>query len=270
MKNQVIILITLIFIACNGSIDNESIKSEIDKLPFTECNKFVEIDSNGNQIDIRSIEKLKFNKDGKKVFKYKEYEYNGQAFKNSMYLWNDGTDFLITTESSKDDFYSYSEVFRNRSNKIQKMIVIERFDKKSDTMNLTYKHTGNTTVIRSTKPSDQIETIFRYNDNNKVISETMIIENDTFSVSKYTYANGKIKSKETTKYNEQTLRIEYEYDEHNNLKTKSEIGINYKQDSIKNIMNYAYNTQNEMTSFSELNLIMNEMKYYKVIKSPCD
>jgi hypothetical protein len=271
MKRYLVILCVSIFVACHNSNNNVSQKAKIDKIPFSECNIILEVDSIGNQIDTASIEMFKFDQGKKKVFKFKEYKYNDETYWNSTYLWTDGTDFLSIIKSNLDDFYSYSETFRNKSDKVERMITIEKYDDKLDTMNLIFSHSANITTIRSTKLSDQSETILKYNDDRKIVEEITMLGSDTFSISKYTYLKTKMHSKITTKYGgEDKLRIEYKYDEFGNLKSEIELGLNHRQDSISNEISYIYDNKDELIGFSESNLISKRNRYYKVIRKTCD
>ncbi len=253
-KNLLFALLLIIIQSCQSEFlrDNKNIIEKIDKLNFSKTIFEVSIDKNENIIDTLSIVKIKTNKNGKIVYKVKEYspKADGNIIQQS-YFRNNNDLFYQETSASKE-FKSIFETFVNKNNVIYKARTISfESENPNDTilMKFDYKYDirgkKETLFIKSEFDSISSLDFTKYNENEKPEFGYLITENDTVQKRKMNYLNGKM-NESTYKFKEPFRTRITTYNK--NEKTQSEILFIKINDTIKKVSEsiFEYNENSEL------------------------
>ncbi|MCL7755131.1 hypothetical protein [Polaribacter sp. Z022] len=253
-KNLIFTLLFIIIQSCQSEflMDNKNIIEKIDKLDFSKTIFEVSIDKNENIIDTLSVVKIKTNKNGKIVYKQKEYlpKASGNIIQQSYFRNN--KDLFYQETSANKEFKSIFETFVNKENVIYKARTISyETENQNDTILMTFEYKYDIGGKKETlfiKPElDSISSLdfTKYNKNEKPEFGYLIIENDTVQKRKINYLNGKmIESTYEFKKPFRTIISTF----NNNEKTLTEILFIKINDTIKKASEsiFEYNENSEL------------------------
>lgn len=272
MRNNVLILFLLILIqSCESDqiIDNTRILSSIDSLKFNTTIYKVILNEKGDILDTVSIKKLKRNKEGKTLYSIENQNLKfGTKSIEEYYRSNE--DLAFQKIKYSDSWTTEYETFVNQKNEVMnaRMITIENGE--IDTISLNFKHNYSllgklkTLSINGKIDSTKSLNFTRYNSDEKVDSELMIIGNDTVEKINFIYRGGKIMSS-TREFRSGRMVSISQYGKNESVKTKTE--YIKKEDSLikTTVTRFKYNSKDELVTEEIKDLENDTIMRYKYL-----
>lgn len=243
-----ILFVSTLFFACKQStiINPDVLKSDIDKMPFSELVYEVSTDSIGNILDTISIQKIKKDENGEVI--YKESDRHKSEITTKAYFHEDDEPFyLIRLDKNGDKVFSKYNLLDKNNHVVKSFAItyLENGDSTIATYSPKYKFSSD-----GKKLSSQIEmngTIrpgtmyFTFNDHEDVTGSYIFYQGDTTakSFNTYTYANEVMREKVTVRYKHKQKTWEHHdlFDELGHLTTSKMVKLD-SDSSIKIISNF--------------------------------
>lgn len=277
MKKLFILLLFITSCGTREMEDNQITKTAIDSLSYSECWLTLEVDSADNIIDTINLIQYKFDDEKNLVFTKKEFKSNGKDYLNKIYFWEDGTDFLSILYSKNGDFREVAEVFRFKNGEPQ--YLINRTENKDvvDSLLIEYEFDYNLwgkkkrLILKMIKEDMNVVHSAKYNRNEKAVSESTIINQDTFERKIYSYSSGELIKIEHRKTSPSDTTMKSEFF---SGAAKHDSTLNYVFEEGKKLLNmrtvFYYDKHNVYKGYDEINFAANSTKKVILEKIVCE
>ncbi len=257
MKILSLTVAVLLLASCNHEklSDPETLKANIDQLPFTEKVFELSVDSAGSVLDTLSIKKVKRNQSNLIVYKEVELD-KSKPFKTKAYYYDAENYFYLIQESEQGERVLCNYKYLNTHNDEVKS-VYTHFKSADDSISHTaladieYNADGKKTsaVVEIRDSVLQSTLYFTYNEFEDVTTMTMVnkgMDTTSFGTYTYNYEDGMMREKRIASKGKNKWKANYVYDENGflvfeeriNPETNPEgkVEINYINDNAGNVI----------------------------------